>query len=212
MLIEDFNDTIDTWINELDHYKLIELHTKPSAGSWPLGQVYIHLAKNTRYYIEQIKICASADDHMHEAASHQAIAMFSNNDFPDAMLEGPDTHVVIPQPESKDELKNALSDLRNEMNHAALLISNSLYKGKTKHPGLGYFSADNWLQFAEMHLRHHIRQKKRIDDFLKINKDCKISLCWCPHYLLLNSKLPFLSNAFPFIRSERWRGKSFLIK
>ena len=27
--------------------------------------------------------------------------------------------------------------------------------GKTKHPGLNYFTAKEWLQFAEMHLRHH---------------------------------------------------------
>ena len=170
MLIEHFNDTIDTWIKELDHYKLTELRTKPSAGSWSLGQVYFHLIRNTRYYIEQIKICASANDHMHEEASPGAMTLFSNNEFPDAILEGPDTNVVIPQPQSKDRLKGALLDLRNQMNHAAFLISNSSCKGKTKHPGLGYFNANNWLQFAEMHLRHHLRQKKRIDDFLKVNK------------------------------------------
>ena len=171
MLIEDFNETIDTWIKELDGYKLTELRIKPSAGSWSLGQVYFHLIKNTGYYIEQIRICTSANDHIPEEASPEAIAMFRNNDFPDAMIEGPDTRIVIPQPQSKGELKNALSDLRNEMNHAALLIANSSYKGKTKHPGLGYFSANNWLQFAEMHLRHHLRQKRRIDDFLKVNEE-----------------------------------------
>jgi hypothetical protein len=39
-------------------------------------------------------------------------------------------------------------------------------KGKTRHPGLLYFSAPEWLQFAEMHLRHHFLQKQRIDAFL----------------------------------------------
>jgi len=51
------------------------------------------------------------------------------------------------------------------MKQAALLISKSNHKGKTKHPGLNYFSADEWFRFAEMHFRHHERQKKRIDDF-----------------------------------------------
>lgn len=54
------------------------------------------------------------------------------------------------------------------MNNVEMLISKSPFKGKTKHPGLDYFSAIEWLQFAEMHLRHHLRQKKRIDHFLKI--------------------------------------------
>jgi hypothetical protein len=49
------------------------------------------------------------------------------------------------------------------------IISKTLFKGKTKHPGLNYFTAKEWLQFAGMHLRHHLKQKKRIDDFLKNN-------------------------------------------
>jgi hypothetical protein len=39
--------------------------------------------------------------------------------------------------------------------------------GKTKHPGSNYFTAKEWLQFAEIHLRHHLKQKKRIDDFFE---------------------------------------------
>jgi hypothetical protein len=45
--------------------------------------------------------------------------------------------------------------------------------GKSRHPGLGYFNAGEWLRFIEMHMRHHLRQKERIDAFLKTveNKD-----------------------------------------
>jgi hypothetical protein len=53
------------------------------------------------------------------------------------------------------------------MSSAAIKITESPFGGKTKHPGLGYFSAHEWLQFADMHFRHHLRQKKRIDDFLE---------------------------------------------
>jgi len=44
----------------------------------------------------------------------------------------------------------------------------SSFHGKSKHPGLGFFSASEWFQFAEMHLRHHLKQKERIDRFLQI--------------------------------------------
>ncbi|MDB5279911.1 MAG: DinB family protein [Ferruginibacter sp.] len=53
------------------------------------------------------------------------------------------------------------------MNDLAARIAASKFKGKTKHPGLDYFSATEWLQFVDIHFRHHLRQKKRIDDFLK---------------------------------------------
>jgi len=70
-------------------------------------------------------------------------------------------------------LKSSLLNVKAEMNRAAILISKSSFKGKTKHPGLHYFSATEWLQFAEMHFRHHLRQKKRIEDFLKVTGSSK---------------------------------------
>lgn len=167
MLVEDFNHTIDIWIKELEQYDFIRLCTKPSPGSWSLGQVYMHLIDDTTYYIEQIKICISANDNVMEEASPAAKAMFLNNNFPDEVIEGPPSNFCMPQPGSKEQLVSRLTNLKDEMNNAAILISRSSFKGKTKHPGLNYFSADEWLQFAEMHLRHHLRQKKRIDDFFK---------------------------------------------
>ena len=170
MLIEDFNHTIDIWIKELEHYDFTQLCAKPSPNSWSLGQVYMHLIAETSYYIEQIKICVSANDNVLEEASPGAKKMFLHNEFPDEIMEGPATNSHIPQLGSKEELMSYLMNLKDEMNNAEILISKSLFKGKTKHPGLEYFSADEWSRFAEMHFRHHLRQKKRIDDFLKINR------------------------------------------
>ena len=96
--------------------------------------------------------------------------MFLNNDFPDAILEGPPSNAFTPQPESKDQLLTELLQLKDEMTKAEALIAASQFNGKTKHSGLGYFTASEWMQFAEMHFRHHLRQKKRLDDFLKKNE------------------------------------------
>ena len=140
---------------------------KPSPSSWSLGQLYIHLTEDTNYYIEQIKICVNNNDNANEEAFPFAKKMFLNNGFPDEVIEGAPANSLIPQPGSTEELVNGLMALKYEMNNTAILISNSSFKGKTKHPGLNYFNAAEWLQFAEMHFRHHLMQKKRIDDFLK---------------------------------------------
>jgi DinB superfamily len=169
MLIKPLHQTITNWIDELDHYTLTELRRKPSPESWSLGQVYFHLIDNTRYYVEQARICLSSDDHRHEQPSPEGVAMLANDEFPDAIIEGPDTNTHFPQPGSKDELKSALLKVQDEISIFVLLISSGRRTGKTKHPGLGYFNAHEWLQFADMHFRHHLKQKKRIDDFLKDN-------------------------------------------
>ena len=147
--------------------RLYGLCTKPSPGSCSLGQLITHLINDTNFYIEQIKICVTTNENINEGPSPSAQTMFRNNNFPDTIIEGNPDNANIPQPDSKEELINSLLNLKEEMNSTSMLISKSRFNGKTKHPGLGYFNADEWLQFAEMHFRHHVRQKKRIGEFLR---------------------------------------------
>lgn len=165
-MIDHFNNTIDSWINELDRYEFDEFCTRPSPASWSIGQVYMHLAAQTEYYISQIAICISSDKNQNETASAAGREMLFNNSFPDEMIEGPPENSNTPQPGSKEELRQRLMNIRDDMNRLAKCISKSRPGGKTKHPGLNYFSAIDWLQFADMHFRHHLRQKRRIDNFL----------------------------------------------
>lgn len=170
MLIENFNRTIDIWIKALEQYDLVQLCTKPSPTSWSLEQLYLHLIADTNFYIEQIKICASSNDHAAEEASSFCKTMLLNNDFPDQMLEGAPGNAHIPQPADKAQLLNDLINLKTEMDSVAAITSESAFNGKAKHPGFNYLSANEWLQLAEMHFRHHLRQKKRIDAFLKMSR------------------------------------------
>ena len=170
MLIENFRNTLDIWIKELNNYDFTSLQTKPSTASWSLGQLYIHLIEETNYYIKQINICLTSNKNKVNQSTTEAKTMFSNNCFPDERIEGAPQHRFIQQPANKEQLARDLVHLKDVIDTIELLMSKSIFKGKTKHPGLGYFNASEWLQFAEMHLRHHLRQKKRIDDFLKINR------------------------------------------
>jgi hypothetical protein len=166
MVTEDFSRTLDYWIKELEQYDFNQLCAKPSPSSWSMGQVFMHLVKNTNYYIEQIRICVSTDDHENEEASTHGKKMLSDNEFPDEIIEGPPENSRTLQPASKEELVRSFLKLKDDVTTIEVLILQSTCRGKTKHPGLNYFNAKEWLQFADMHFRHHLRQKKRIDAFL----------------------------------------------
>ncbi len=165
MLIKDFDHAIDTWIEAIQQYNFEQLCTQPDKNSWSVGQVCMHLVNDTNWFIEQIKICVSNNDNADETMLAYAQAMFSNNSFPNERLTNP-ANVNMPQPESKEALIQLFINLKNDMNSTATRIADSDFKGKTKHPGFNYFNAGEWLQFAEMHLRHHLKQRKRIDEFL----------------------------------------------
>lgn len=168
--LQELNDTFNLWLDALEHYSFAQLCIKPSPTSWSLGQVYMHLLRETAHFIAQAKVCASTSDHAHEETSPEAHVIFSNNSLGDELIEGPPSNANVPQPVSKEYLLKALTDLQNEANRVGKLISENAFQGKSEHPGLKYFNALEWLQFAEIHCRHHLRQKKRIDEFLSLNK------------------------------------------
>jgi hypothetical protein len=166
VLLRQFNETIENWILWLDDYTLEMLCQKPKPGSWSLGQVYVHITDDTKYFVEQMKASLASSVNWEKGKHENARVMFANNQFPDMMLDGPATDSSIAQPTDKAELLQRLRLIKEEVNSLYLSFDISGSTGKTEHPGLRFFSALEWLQFAEMHMRHHFKQKKRIDDAL----------------------------------------------
>ncbi|MBL7856353.1 MAG: DinB family protein [Cyclobacteriaceae bacterium] len=168
MLYRDaFNNTIDHWMTELQQYSFQQLCFKPNAESWSLGQVYMHLIHETKYYILQMEACLDNTENADATMDQQARIMFQNDAFPNERILGdPVSAGNIPQPSSTVKLQQDLIALKVELNDVADRITECSFTGKTQHPGLGYFSAVEWLQYAAMHWRHHEHQKKRIDHLL----------------------------------------------
>jgi len=161
-----FDSTIQQWIDQLEHYTVEQLHRAPRAGSWSLGQVYVHIINDTGWFVEQMEAALSTRIDGDKAMHPDARRMFENNGFPDARIEGPATNTFILQPAGSAELATQLSAIKTAVHRLFGGLGPEVSGGKTRHPGLGYFSAVEWLQFAEMHMRHHLRQKQRIDAVL----------------------------------------------
>lgn len=159
-----FNETIDLWIGYIDDYSFEELVRKPNPRTWSLGQVYIHITEDTPYHLQQMKAALHGDADSEKEMHDDAKAMFRNNAFPDMQIEGASTNESVRQPESKDELRQLLTDIRRSVNDLYRQYDFRNSKGKSLHPGLWYFTASEWLQFTEMHMRHHFHQKKRIEE------------------------------------------------
>lgn len=162
-LLKQFNSTIESWINYLDDYTIELLQQHVANTVWSLGQVYVHIIDDTRYFVTQMKIAVATDDNNEQTTQAAAKELFVNNEFPDIKIAGPATDTFIRQPDSVVALSQALEQIKDEVNN---LFSGEIRDGKTAHPGLGYFTAQEWLQFADIHMSHHFRQKKRIDNNL----------------------------------------------
>lgn len=155
------------WIDALEQYDLDDLQKQPEAGSWSMGQLYVHLVQSSRFFLDQVKTCTSNNDNADRQHAPAAIAIFTRNELPDMRIEGPPSNNTTPQPTDKERLVRSLISLRDEFEAVRINTADSSFKGKTLHPGLLYFDAAEWLKFTDIHLRHHLRQKQRIDEFLQ---------------------------------------------
>lgn len=169
MHTKNLNQTIDYWIHLLDGYTLLQLKQQPASGGWSLGQLYLHLVNDTNFFIDQIKSCIHNNDHAEKQAHDFAKKLFQENTFPDISIQGNPSNAFIPQPQSKEQIKESLLAIKEQLNALATAIDTS-FKGKSQHPGLGYFTAAEWLQFTDIHFRHHIKQQKRIELQLGLNQ------------------------------------------
>jgi hypothetical protein len=191
-----FDTTITQWIDFLDQYTIEQLLQEPEPAHWSLGQVYIHLQDNIRWQLDQAKRSLSSEQNKDVEMSEEAKVMFARGSFPDKQIQGPFTGKFIRQPESVEALRTAFIRMKDEARALGLEPSGAGLAieppgtspaieppgtspsiepsgvGKAKHPGLGYFNAQEWMQFAEMHMRHHFHQKRRIDEALSRNERC----------------------------------------
>jgi hypothetical protein len=166
--------TLDVWITSLEQYDVNDLQIKPSMSQWSVGQLYMHLLDETRFFVSQIEICLSNTDNMHEEMTPGGKAIFENNSFPDEKIKGdPVASQCMPQAESKTELLKSFSELKAKLLDLIELLEKNPKQGKTKHPGQGYLNGSEWFQYIEMHLRHHLKQKTRLDEMLKQRKERK---------------------------------------
>lgn len=165
-LLSGFNSSIELWIGYLNAYTLQQLQQRPAPESWSLGQVYKHLISDTGFYVEQMKAALETDKHRGAEMTSAASAMFAANRFPDQRLENPFNDINLSQPINKEQLLQQLITIKEKVHQ--LFRNNGHKGGKTLHPGFQYLSAAEWLQFADMHLRHHLRQKERIDAVILI--------------------------------------------
>ena len=167
MEIEDFNKTIDIWLNELNSFTLNQLLQKPDKTSWSLGQLYNHIINETNWYNGQIQIALTDDQNSNIAASESTRVLKERGSFEDKLFKGdPLITETIEQPKSIENIKSELEQLKTRTNELYTKMIEASTYGKSEHPGMGFMDCFEWLRYSEMHMRHHLKQKARIENFL----------------------------------------------
>jgi hypothetical protein len=167
---QNFTKTVAVWENALDNYTHTLFAMRPDEESWAVGQVCQHLIGSTKRIFLVIEKCLAGDNNEHEQKTEAGEKAFAANILSEVKVKVPITLQATPQqPESKQYVKHEFEELKINFAKLSEVVNKSQSKGKEKHPVLGFMNAKEWLQTAEMHFRHHLKQKESIDTFLKAN-------------------------------------------
>ena len=165
-LEQQTNEAIDYWIEEYKRYDFEKILRKPSENEWSMGQVGIHLWMSAKgFFFKNAEKCLSKDGtEKGKSKKFAAHLIFTFKMLPPVKYEMPKQVAVVPkQPESKEQLIGKLEEIKRMSADYIHRIPQSDPELKTKHPFLGWLNTAEWITLCNIHCRHHVRQKKRIE-------------------------------------------------
>jgi DinB superfamily len=172
-IAEKFSKVANEWKQALAGYSDTQLTTQPAPDEWSMGQVYIHILRSALFFHgKQVEICLQSSDNADAETHPMALSMVEAGSMPNERIKVPPSpQYTPPQPESKAQILGLFGEVEALVQRLGTQLDSVVQSGtkigKTPHPRFGHLSADAWLQMIEMHYRHHLHQKERIDAFLK---------------------------------------------
>jgi hypothetical protein len=166
--LDKFKAILASYENALANYTEEEFSRKPSPDDWSIGQMYQHLVGSLQYFhAKQVEMCLDSADNASQGKTMPGrITYFIGGMLPIRIKVPPSPQYTPPQPENKQKIKDKLPIVLELMEKLHTRLESEQPKGKTKHPAFGYLNAKEWYLLVEMHFRHHLRQKARLDKFL----------------------------------------------
>ena len=165
--------SIDYWIDEFKRIGFENALKKPSDKDWSLGQVGIHLWMSAKgFFFKNAEKCLNKEGtEKGKSKKFSAHIIFNLQMLPPMRYEMPQQVSVVPkQPESLEQLISKLEEIKLMASNYIQRIPQSDPDLKVRHPFLGWLNTAEWIELCNIHFRHHVRQKKRIEKHLALQK------------------------------------------
>ncbi|MEK3805433.1 DinB family protein [Bacillus sp. FSL H8-0547] len=151
-------------IADLQQYPDQKISKIPSDGSWSLGQMHQHLIEVSLEYLENAEGCESVSADPALKKTDEGKRLFERGEFPPIKIKLPDLPGNTPSNNrTKQELLQGLLEVEKRMEQQEKRAAETNPACKQRHGGFGWLNAEEWYALVDMHLRHHLRQKKEIE-------------------------------------------------
>ncbi|TYS48522.1 DinB family protein [Bacillus infantis] len=162
---------MEIYKQSLGKYTLEQLRQIPAEGVWSLAQMYDHVIVVADEYLDEAEACANAEPVQGRGKTEFGEKLFREGGFPPVKIRLPDE---MNQPPDNSGTSASLLERLENLEKRIEVSRQTLHKIhpslKREHGGFGWLSAKEWHQLAEMHFRHHLRQKGELEERLGIEE------------------------------------------
>ncbi|OXT16717.1 hypothetical protein B9K06_14980 [Bacillus sp. OG2] len=160
---------MEIYKQSLGKYDLEQLRQIPADGVWSLAQMYDHVIVVADEYLDEAEACAAAEPVQDRGKTEFGEKLFREGGFPPVKIRLPDEMNQPPDNSGTSaSLLERLVQLERRMRELGQKLDKIQPDLKTEHGGFGWLSAMEWHELAEMHFRHHLRQKGELEERLGI--------------------------------------------
>lgn len=169
-ILKALKKTMGKYVSSIGSYSETQWNDKPSADEWSMGQLYEHIAMSTSgYFCYKINTCLRRENGSESLnIMPGGLKMYQHNSFPPFKFKVPQGLGDEPSPLPQSTYTKRFANLMEQLEDLAEAVKKDNGKFRSPHavPEIGALNANEWLQMTEMHMRHHLKQKAYLDEYL----------------------------------------------
>ncbi len=145
------------------HYTEAQFQLTPPIGGWSYSEVYAHIFDASILSLQSMEKCLEGLGKNRPTAFAVKLILWMGILPPGVKYKVPPVLADRVKVISRAEADELMSKFKMQLDEDYKKMSRARIDLKTTHPVMGFLNARQWLRFIEIHLKHHLKQLKRID-------------------------------------------------
>jgi hypothetical protein len=136
----------------------------PPIGGWSYSEVYSHIFDASILSLKAMESCLEGKGKRHSTAFLVKVILFLGFLPPGKKYKAPEMLEKRVKKVSKPEAEELMRRFSQQLERDYKEMEKARPDIKVPHPRFGFLNAKQWLRMIEIHLKHHLKQMKRIEN------------------------------------------------
>lgn len=162
-VFNELKEITQTYSRFLEKIPAATFQQTPAAGGWSYSEVYSHIFDASILSLQAAASCKTDGELNKQTSFVVKVVLFFGTFPPAARYKVPKILESRVHKISPEEATVLMHSFLVKLEKYAPVILHSGNNLKVKHPRLGFLNASQWMRFILIHLKHHLKQLRRIE-------------------------------------------------